>query len=158
MLADQEQTQRLTKPQSGSCSHCHASIMPLYRKLGNGDWLTKGLEASYKYSYQELHQQLTDSGHAHPVSCVDCHDSKTMKLRVTRPGFIKGIQELAASEAPVAHLPSVELSACSGNRRTPYDPNAEASQTEMRSFVCGQCHVEYYCSSKMPLTFPWAKA
>jgi nitrite reductase (cytochrome c-552) len=26
----------------------------------------------------------------------------------------------------------------------------------MRSFVCGQCHVEYYCSSKMPLTFPWA--
>src|SRR5690606_24783178 len=27
----------------------------------------------------------------------------------------------------------------------------------MRSFVCGQCHVEYYCSSKMPLTFPWGK-
>jgi nitrite reductase (cytochrome c-552) len=27
----------------------------------------------------------------------------------------------------------------------------------MRSFVCGQCHVEYYCSTKMPLTFPWAK-
>ena len=21
--------------------------------------------------------------------------------------------------------------------------------------VCGQCHVEYYCASKMPLTFPW---
>jgi len=27
----------------------------------------------------------------------------------------------------------------------------------MRSFVCGQCHVEYYCSSKMKLTFPWGK-
>ena len=27
----------------------------------------------------------------------------------------------------------------------------------MRSFVCGQCHVEYYCSTKMPLTFPWGK-
>jgi nitrite reductase (cytochrome c-552) len=25
----------------------------------------------------------------------------------------------------------------------------------MRSFVCGQCHVEYYCASKMTLTFPW---
>ena len=24
----------------------------------------------------------------HPVSCVDCHDPKTMELRVTRPGFI----------------------------------------------------------------------
>jgi nitrite reductase (cytochrome c-552) len=27
----------------------------------------------------------------------------------------------------------------------------------MRSFVCAQCHVEYYCASKMPLTFPWGK-
>ena len=27
----------------------------------------------------------------------------------------------------------------------------------MRSFVCGQCHVEYYCSNKFKLTFPWAK-
>ena len=23
--------------------------------------------------------------------------------------------------------------------------------------MCGQCHVEYYCSSQMPLTFPWGK-
>src|SRR5690606_15623191 len=37
MLSDQENTQRLTKPQSGSCLHCHASIMPLYRELGGGD-------------------------------------------------------------------------------------------------------------------------
>src|SRR5262245_57038583 len=27
----------------------------------------------------------------------------------------------------------------------------------MRSYVCGQCHVEYYCGAKMPLTFPWGK-
>ncbi len=25
----------------------------------------------------------------------------------------------------------------------------------MRSYVCGQCYVEYYCAYKMPLTFPW---
>lgn len=42
-------------------------------------------------------------------------------------------------------------------RAQPYDPNREASRTEMRSFVCGQCHVEYSCSSKLPLTFPWGK-
>jgi nitrite reductase (cytochrome c-552) len=23
--------------------------------------------------------------------------------------------------------------------------------------VCAQCHVEYYCSTKLPLTFPWGK-
>jgi nitrite reductase (cytochrome c-552) len=39
----------------------------------------------------------------------------------------------------------------------PYDPNQDATRNEMRSFVCGQCHVEYYCSTKMPLTFPWGK-
>ncbi len=155
MLEDQEKTQRLTKPQSGSCLHCHASVMPLYRKLGDGDAM-KGFEASHKLSYQEASKMLHDMGHGHPVSCVDCHDPKSMKLRVTRPGFIQGIQALAKSDEPVPHIPSMERWRA-GDKKTPYDPNRDSSQTEMRSFVCGQCHVEYYCSTKMPLTFPWSK-
>lgn len=155
MLHDQEQTKRLSKPQSGSCLHCHASIMPLYRQLGGGDAM-KGFEESYKFSYQEMSQKLRDSGHHHPVSCVDCHEPTSMTLRVTRPGFIRGIQALAASDAPVPALPSIEQWR-SGRRETPYDPNRDATRNEMRSFVCGQCHVEYYCSGKMPLTFPWGK-
>ncbi|MCG3204657.1 MAG: Cytochrome c-552 [Elusimicrobia bacterium] len=155
MLSDQESTKRLSKPQSGSCLHCHASVMPLYRKLGDGD-AAKGFEKSYQYSYQELNQILHDEGHAHPVSCVDCHDPKSMELRVTRPGFIKGIQSLAQSNSPVPHIPSIQRWR-EGDRKKPYDPNREASQTEMRSFACAQCHVEYYCGPKMPLTFPWGK-
>jgi nitrite reductase (cytochrome c-552) len=27
----------------------------------------------------------------------------------------------------------------------------------MRSFVCGQCHVEYYCASRDTLEFPWGQ-
>src|SRR5688500_9569586 len=81
MLSDQEATKRLEKPQSGSCLHCHASIMPLYRELGNGDAM-KGFEESFKYSYKDLNAKLHDAGHAHPVSCVDCHDPTTMALRV----------------------------------------------------------------------------
>ena len=35
MLFDQEVTERVTKrPQSGACLHCHASIIPTYRRLG----------------------------------------------------------------------------------------------------------------------------
>jgi nitrite reductase (cytochrome c-552) len=128
--------------------------MPMYRQLGNGD-AAKGLAESYKFSYQDLNKKLHESGHAHPVSCVDCHDPKTMALRVTRPGFIEGIRMLAASNAPVPHLPSIERWR-TGGKKTPYDPN-EASRGEMRSYVCGQCHVEYYCSSQMKLTFPWGK-
>ena len=63
MLTDQEQTLRLTKPQSGSCLHCHASIMPLYRKLGNGD-AKAGLDATHKLTYQETHAMLTEVGGA----------------------------------------------------------------------------------------------
>lgn len=155
MLHDQEETKRLTKPQSGSCLHCHASVMPLYRQLGEGDAM-KGFEQTYKMSYQDVNAMLHESGHAHPVSCVDCHTPETMKLRVTRPGFIKGIRALAESEAPVPQMPSIERWRTS-DRKEPYDPNQLASRTEMRSFVCGQCHVEYYCSSAMPLEFPWGK-
>lgn len=155
MLTDQEETERQTKPQSGSCLHCHASIMPLYRELGDGDAMA-GFEKSYQYSYQELNQKLHDMGHAHPVSCVDCHDPESMLLRVTRPGFIQGIQALAESDAEVPHLPSIERWR-KGSREEPYDPNTDSTRNEMRSYVCGQCHVEYYCSSGMKLTFPWGK-
>lgn len=155
MLSDQENTQRLTKPQSGSCLHCHASIMPLYRELGGGDAMV-GFAKTYEYSYQDLNKKLHESGHAHPVSCVDCHDPETMSIRVTRPGFINGIRMLAESDVELPALPSVDIWR-SGSRSEPYDPNRDASRQEMRSFVCGQCHVEYYCSSKMPLTFPWGK-
>ena len=38
MLADQEQTKRVTTlPQPGNCLHCHASVIPTYRRLGGGD-------------------------------------------------------------------------------------------------------------------------
>lgn len=155
MLEDQEATQRITKPQSGSCLHCHASIMPLYRSLGAGDAM-RGFASTFTFSYQDLNAKLHASGHADPVSCVDCHDPATMALRVTRPGFLLGIQAFAASDAPAPALPSIGLWRA-GKRERPYDPNLDGTRNELRSFVCAQCHVEYYCAGKMPLTFPWAK-
>ena len=153
MLQDQEQTQRQTKPQSGSCLHCHASIMPLYRKLGDGDAIA-GFEKTYAMTYKETNEMLHDIGHDHPVSCVDCHDPETMDLRVTRPGLIQGMDRLANGEGEVPQLPSVQRWR-DGSRDRPYDINEDASRTEMRSLVCAQCHVEYYCSSSFKLTFPW---
>ena len=94
-------------------------------------------------------------GAAHPVSCIDCHDPKTMALRVTRPGFVKGIQALANSEAPQPHLPSIARWRA-GDRGQPYDPNEDASRQELRTFTCAQCHVEYYCGSSDVLEFPWS--
>jgi len=147
MLTDQESTKRTKeRKQPGSCLHCHASIIPLYRQTGAelaptapaAEQLQKGFEAIGKLDYWEANAKLEKSGHKHPVSCVDCHDPKSMQLRVTRPGFINGIKALKAKEG-IAD----------------YDPNRDATRQEMRSFVCGQCHVEYYCGPKTTLFFPW---
>ena len=120
---------------------------PAERPAGGSQAAVKGASATQ----QALAHHVGD---AHPVSCVDCHDPGNMELRVTRPGFVRGIQALAASKEPTPHLPSIERWR-QGDRRRPYDPNADANRQEMRSFACGQCHVEYYCGPKETLFFPW---
>lgn len=157
MLSDQEQTERVRKkPQPGACLHCHASIIPTYRKAGGGD-VMKGFELVSGMKYQEAHALLEKEGHMHPVSCVDCHEPESMQLRATRPGFLRGIAALAASSEPTPHLPSIERWRA-GSKQKPYDPNTEASRQEMRSFVCGQCHVEYHFAGEQKVvTYPWHK-
>ncbi len=169
MLFDQENTKRNVPgedKQSGNCLHCHGSIMPLYRKLGKeaapdatpAEQVQKGLAAVGEMSYWDAHKLLSEvsGGKAHPVSCVDCHDPQTMDVRISRPGFITGIEKLAASSADVPHLPSIERWR-KGNRARPYDPNLDASRQEKRSFVCGQCHVEYFCGKGTTIFFPWSQ-
>lgn len=136
MLDDQTFTERQqVVKQPGTCAHCHASVVVPYRKLGNGD-LTKGFEAMNQMPYTEARKLLS-----HSVACIDCHDPNTMQLRVTRPGFLEGIRALKASEG-IAD----------------YDPNTMASRQEMRTYVCGQCHVEYYFKGpEKRLVYPWAK-
>jgi nitrite reductase (cytochrome c-552) len=136
MLDDQTFTERQqVVKQPGTCMHCHASVYTVYRKLGDGD-LIKGFEKMNQMPYVEARKLVE-----HPVTCIDCHDPATMQLRVTRPGFLEGIAALKAGQG------------ISG-----YDVNRDATHQEMRSFVCGQCHVEYYFKGpEKRLTYPWAK-
>jgi nitrite reductase (cytochrome c-552) len=136
MLDDQTFTGRqAASPQPGTCMHCHASVYVPYRKLGAGD-LIRGFEAMNQMPYAEARKQVS-----HPVTCIDCHDPQTMQLRVTRPGFLEGVRDWKASEG----IPD-------------YDPNTMATRQEMRSFVCGQCHVEYYFRGpEKRLVYPWSK-
>lgn len=152
MLEDQDHTERVKKvKQPGACLHCHASIIPAYRTAGAGD-VMKGFEAVCAMPLTDA-RKLVD----HPVSCIDCHDPQTTQLRVTRPGFFNGIQALAKSAAPVPHMPSVEQWR-RGKRDKEYDVNTLATRQELRSFVCGQCHVEYYFKGPGKLlTYPWHK-
>ncbi len=136
MLEDQTLTERQqAAKQPGACIQCHASVYVAYKKLGGGD-IMKGFEKMNQMPYFETRKLVT-----HPVACIDCHDSQTMQLRVTRPGFIEGIRAWKASQ---------------GIQN--YDVNTMATRQEMRAYVCGQCHVEYYFKgSEKQLTYPWSK-
>lgn len=70
------------------------------------------------------------------MACADCHHPDDMSLRVTRPGFVNAMAKRG-----------YEADAKSG---------IKASRAEMRSYVCMQCHVEYY----MPegeIVYPWSE-
>src|SRR5688572_25805029 len=78
MLEDQMFTGRQAVPQPGTCLHCHASVYVPYKKAGNGD-IMAGFEKFNPMPYAEAAEMVN-----HPVACIDCHDSQTMALRVTR--------------------------------------------------------------------------
>lgn len=66
-------------------------------------------------------------------SCSDCHNPETMALRITRPAFVNAMDKRGI------------------------DVN-EATRQDMRTYVCAQCHVEYYFAGEdTVLTFPWEK-
>lgn len=78
------------------------------------------------------YKELQDQFHL-GSSCADCHDPVTMDLRITRPALKNALAERG-----------VDLS--------------QATRQEMRTYVCAQCHVEYYFKGdNKVLTFPWSK-
>ena len=136
-LDDQRYTGR-TAPrfkQPGTCLNCHASMPEIYDELGNGD-RKAGFDAMNAMSYDEAFEHASSS-----IACIDCHDPKTMELTITRPAFMEGIKQAKAAEGI-----------------TDYDVNRDATNEEMRTYVCAQCHVEYYFAGEgKTLTFPWSK-
>lgn len=121
-LIDQKRTKRIVvKKQPGACANCHAAEAPqLIKQLG---W-EKFNHTPYDSLKHKLHRG---------TSCADCHDPKTMDLRITRPAFKKAMAECG-----------IDLS--------------KATRQEMRTYVCAQCHVEYYFKGENKiLTFPWEK-
>ncbi|NUQ38076.1 MAG: ammonia-forming cytochrome c nitrite reductase subunit c552 [Caldilineales bacterium] len=87
-----------------------------------------GWEAFNRTPYNDLADQLHTGS-----SCADCHDPETMALRITRPAFLNAMQARG-----------IDVS--------------QATRQEMRSYVCAQCHVEYYfLGENKLLTFPWTQ-
>lgn len=87
-----------------------------------------GWEVFNSTPYNELKGRLTMGS-----SCSDCHDPDNMELRITRPALRFALER-----------EGVDLE--------------NASRQEMRTYVCAQCHVEYYfLGENKVLTFPWSR-
>ncbi len=67
------------------------------------------------------------------ISCANCHNPSTMELRVINPAFIEAMQRKGVDVT-------------------------KATREEMRSYVCGQCHAEYYFEPEtIRVVLPWDK-
>ena len=108
------------KKAGASCFTCKSTQVPeMMQKYG---------EKYYLMSFDEIKGQITE-----PIGCLDCHDPKTMELRLTRPALVEALQRQGKDIENI-------------------------SQQEMRSLVCAQCHVTYYFYPETKkITFPWDK-
>jgi nitrite reductase (cytochrome c-552) len=112
-------------PMPNTCWTCKSPDVP---RLMN----ETGIAEFYKGTWEEKGHQIIN-----PIGCADCHDAKTMNLRISRPALIEAFQNMGKDITKVSHQ-------------------------EMRSLVCAQCHVEYYFDKHLVegvnyLKFPWEK-
>lgn len=120
-VADPQLSRRTDVPQPGTCWTCKSTDVPrLMNEMGPG--------AFYNSTWADLGDEVIN-----PIGCQDCHDPKTMRLRITRPALVEAFERQGRDIR-------------------------QASHQEMRSLVCAQCHVEYYFrKSDNYLFFPWDK-
>ena len=81
--------------------------------------------------YQEARNIKDDKGQLliqHPLACVDCHEPKTMALRVTRPGFIAGIKALKAKQG----VPDYEVLTFNGIAAPKEPPDSLLTRRELQ--------------------------
>lgn len=121
-IEDVRQTLRTTGPMPATCWTCKSPDVPRLMD-------TMGVAEYYKGKLTDLGPQVVNS-----IGCKDCHDPKTMDLRITRPALVEAYARMGKDISKSSH-------------------------NDMRSLVCAQCHVEYYFAKDTArpnyLVFPW---
>jgi nitrite reductase (cytochrome c-552) len=120
-IIDTRNTLRTTAPLPSTCWTCKSTDVPRLMK-------EMGVSEFYSKKWKDLGAEVVNH-----IGCQDCHDPKTMNLRLTRPALVEALQRQGKDLSKITHQ-------------------------EMRSLVCAQCHVEYYFKGEGKyLTFPWDK-
>jgi nitrite reductase (cytochrome c-552) len=134
-LEDVLESSRIGERSIGSCLTCKSTAVPtLLDELGDDYWSASFLDEIVPRALElgegGEHPALGDTGHI-GIGCSDCHDPQSMDLRITRPSFTRALEARGIDVL-------------------------QATKNDMRSYVCGQCHVEYYFYPETGVvTFPW---
>ncbi|NLJ72498.1 MAG: ammonia-forming cytochrome c nitrite reductase subunit c552 [Syntrophomonadaceae bacterium] len=108
------------KKAGASCFTCKSTQVPAMMEKYGDDY--------YLMSFDDIKDEFTE-----PIGCLDCHDPKTMDLKISRPALKEALERQGRDLDKL-------------------------SQQEMRSLVCAQCHVTYYFYPETKrITFPWDK-
>lgn len=114
----------------GVCLSCKTTYAPALRDEMGVDYFRK--------PFTEVHAIIPEKDQKMGVTCVDCHDPKTIQIRPTRFAFDDSIKTMGK------------------------DPQSFTKQDE-RSVVCGQCHVTYVVKKNaamesVGLFYPWGES
>jgi len=113
----------------GSCLTCKTPYAPmLHKQMG---------QAYFSTPYKEVLARLPKEQQHLGVSCVDCHDNRTMELKISRQFTLgKALKEIGVDQSKV-------------------------TAKEKQTLVCAQCHVTYVIPKDKEMrstdvVFPWS--
>ncbi|MDP3181737.1 MAG: ammonia-forming cytochrome c nitrite reductase subunit c552 [Desulfobaccales bacterium] len=127
MIIDQLDIDPSRLKAGGVCLSCKSPYAPKLEKELGLDY--------FKLPYMDVHAKIPTQFQKLGVSCVDCHDNKTLAPKITHPVALKSIGYLGLK------------------------PD-QLTRQQLRSLTCAQCHVTYVIKKdadmkSIDLFFPW---
>lgn len=114
----------------GVCLTCKSPYANILREKMGEDY--------FKKPFMEVHSQIPDKHKELGVTCVECHNPRTMENRISKFALKDALRKMGKDPEHLEHQ-------------------------ELRSLVCGQCHVTYVVEKdanmkSKNLFFPWDKS
>jgi len=127
MLIDQLEIDPSRLKAGGVCLTCKSPYAPKLEKEMGLDY--------FKQPYLDVHAKIPAQFQKLGVSCFDCHDNKTMALKISHPTLFKALKDIGKNPE-------------------------QLTRQEMRSLMCAQCHVTYIINKDKDMKsvgvfFPW---
>ena len=129
-IVDQLEITKSRRGAGGVCLSCKTPVEPTLKKQMGVDY--------FRLPYDEVYAKIPKEFNKIGPACIDCHEPKTAKLKISR-------------------------STLTDSLKTMNNVPAEFDKTQMSSLTCAQCHVTYSVpkdenKKSIGLLYPWKNA